>query len=172
VLPGHAAHAALARGHADDIELDAGRARLRRPVLITLDGIAKGFAVDLALSAMRRAGAASGWVNAGGDVGVYGDTVLPMQRRELDGSLTALGGLRNAAMASSRAGAPDPAFPGQIVAPAGHAAARGVWTVVARSAWRADALTKVAATAPAQGRTALIGALGGALLPSSLETCQ
>jgi thiamine biosynthesis lipoprotein len=40
----------------------------------------------------------------------------------------------------------------------------GVWTVVARRAWRADALTKVAALAPAQDRLDTVQRLGGRLI--------
>lgn len=172
VLPRHHARAYLARGDAADIELGPHWARLRRPILVTLDGIAKGYAVDLALRAMRAGGAARGWINAGGDVRVYGDLALPMQRREADGSMTPLGALRNAAMASSRVGPADADFPAHIVAPAAHVPACGVWTVVARSAWRADALTKVAATALPAERAGLVAALGGALVQPHKELLQ
>lgn len=163
-LPDHGGAPALARGSVDDILLGPGTASLRRPVRLTLDGVAKGFAIDLALSAMRRAGAPAGWVNAGGDVGVFGELTLPMQRREDDGSLRPLGGLRNAAMASSRCGPRDPAFPAEIVAPGPTAPASGIWTVLARSAWRADALAKVAALAPPERRVSLVRQLGGILV--------
>jgi len=167
-LPDHGGAAGLPRGAADDLEIGPGWARLRRPVQITLDGIAKGYAVDLAIAALRRAGAPAGSVNAGGDLRVYGELALPLQRRELDGRFTSLGALRNAAVASSRAAAPDQedaaAFPARVVAPEGRRPHAGVWTVLARSAWRADALTKVAANTPAPQRDALVRRLGGCLL--------
>lgn len=163
VLPDHGG-ALLAVGDADDITIVPGGAMLRRPVRITLDGIAKGYAIDLALSAMRRAGAVAGWINAGGDVAAFGDVALPLHRRELDGQLTALGALRNAALASSRVGARDDDFPAYLVGPAGCAPAPGVWSVMARSAWRADALTKVAANAQPEQRAQLLRELGGALV--------
>ncbi|MDM5177558.1 FAD:protein FMN transferase [Massilia sp. CCM 8695] len=168
-LPDHGGRPALERGSAADIEIGAHWARLRRPVRLTLDGIAKGYAVDLAVRALRRAGAEAGWVNAGGDVRVFGALVLPMHRRELDGAMLPLGGLRDAAMASSRAGHHDDAqeaaaFPAHIVAPPRGVPASGIWTVLARSAWRADALTKVAANAAPAARAALVRALGGALI--------
>ncbi|MFB9245646.1 FAD:protein FMN transferase [Massilia antarctica] len=176
-LPDHGGTPALERGSAADIEIGADWARLRRPVRLTLDGIAKGYAVDLAVRALRRAGAEAGWVNAGGDVRVFGALVLPMHRREFDGRLVPLGGLRDAAMASSRAGHHDdmqeaPAFPAHIVAPAHGQPATGIWTVLARSAWRADALTKVAANAAPAARADLIRALGGALIDPSGESIQ
>ncbi len=46
--------------------------RFRRPLTIDLGGIAKGFAVDYAIDALRNAGAQSGLVNAGGDLRVFG----------------------------------------------------------------------------------------------------
>lgn len=172
VLPDHGGAEPLARGCTSDIEIGAGWARLRRPVRLTLDGIAKGFAVDLAVRAMRRAGAASGWINAGGDLRVFGDSVLAVQRRELDGSYRSLGSLHNGAMASSRGGARDASFPAHLVGLGNTAASSGIWTVVARCAWRADALTKVAAAAPPTTRADLVARLGGALLEPDVETAS
>ena len=195
VLPDHGGPSPLPRGIADDIEfgwefdeefgkgLVKGWARLRRPIRITLDGIAKGFAIDCAIHALRCNGAVAGWINAGGDLRVFGDLALPVQRRELDGRLTSLGSLRKAAMASSRV-APtnttstntntseddeeNASFPSCIVAPAGQQPETGIWTVMARSAWRADALTKVAATVSASQRHAVIAQLGGCLIDAPL----
>jgi thiamine biosynthesis lipoprotein len=164
LLPDHGPGLPLLCGKPEDIELGAGWARLRRPVRLTLDGIAKGFAVDRAVHALRRAGAVSGWVNAGGDLRVFGDRALPVQRREIDGRLSPLGALRDAAMASSRAaGAADASFPSHIVGATGPAE---VLTVIARSAWRADALTKVAAATPPAERARAVAGLGGCLVAS------
>ena len=173
ILPNHDGPSAMPRGIAEDIEIGSDWALLRRPVRVTLDGIAKGYAVDLALRALRFSGATAGWVNAGGDLRVFGDVALPVQRRELDGQLTSLGALRNAALASSRS-APrqhpdDKSFPGHIVGVAGCMPAPGVWSVLARSAWRADALTKVAANVPDTERAQWIRKLGGCLLAASGE---
>lgn len=165
VLPDHGGPVALARGVADDIVLGHDWACLRRPLRLTLDGIAKGYAVDLAIHALRRHGVAAGWVSAGGDLRVSGDMALPLQRRELDGSLSSLGSLRNAALATSHTAAQnDPAFPSRIISATGQAPEPGVWSVLAGSAWRADALTKVAAATAAAQRQALVRALGGCLL--------
>jgi len=147
-------------GRADDIDIGRRQARLCRPVRVTLDGIAKGYAVDLAVNAMRLAGARSGWINAGGDLRVFGDKVLQVHRREPDGALTPLGGLREAALASSRVGCvPDAAFPAFIVG--ADDVVPEVISVVARSAWRADALTKVVALVPRAERAAVAARLGG-----------
>jgi FAD:protein FMN transferase len=43
-----------------------------RPLHIDLGGIAKGYAVDCALTALRAAGCSQGLVNAGGDLAVFG----------------------------------------------------------------------------------------------------
>ncbi|MED5621162.1 FAD:protein FMN transferase [Ideonella sp. BN130291] len=164
VLPDHGGPEPVPVGEADDVVLGSGWALLRRPVRITLDGIAKGFAVDLAVQTLRRCGATSGWVNAGGDLRVFGERSVPVQRRELDDSLTPLGQLRNAALASSRVGgALDERFPGCIVGAPANAPVE-VLSVVARSAWRADALTKVAALTPPAERAARVAQLGGCLL--------
>jgi thiamine biosynthesis lipoprotein len=167
VLPDHGGPSALPQGDAHDLELGTGWARLRRPVRLTLDGIAKGYAVDQAVRTLRRAGVRAGWVNAGGDLRVFGDVAVPLRRREPDGRLRALGALRNGAVATSLT-APAPelsaAFPGRLLGPQGEPAAPGTWTVLAASAWRADALTKVAANTPDAQRAAVIEGLGGRLV--------
>ena len=49
-----------------------GAVRFVRPLLVDLGGIAKGYAVDLAIAALRRAGVPQACVNAGGDLRFYG----------------------------------------------------------------------------------------------------
>jgi len=164
VLPDHGGGRRLDCGSADDIQLQRNKARLLRPVFVTLDGIAKGYAVDCAIKSMQRHGVTAGWVNAGGDLRVFGDMVLPVRRREMDGRHTPLGSLQQAAIATSCVrSVHDVAFPAWIVGGA-HAPATGVWSVLARTAWRADALTKVASLAPQSERAALIERLGGRLV--------
>ncbi|WP_238947599.1 FAD:protein FMN transferase [Caldimonas brevitalea] len=167
VLPDHGGDY-IDVGEAGDLELGAAGARLRRPLRLTLDGIAKGYAVDLAVGTLKRQGARAGWVNAGGDLRVFGDLALPVHRREPDGRMQALGILREAAVATSQrkaGGLGDDRCPGCIVAPPDLRAAdaAGVWTVLARSAWRADALTKVAANAGDAADRA-VASLGGRLV--------
>ena len=158
-------------GCAEDIQLAPGRARLQRPVRITLDGLAKGYAVDCAIAALKRAGMPWGWVNAGGDLRVFGDNALPVTQRRIDGSSRDLGALRNAALATSNAGGTATAqTPGLIVPGREQSAssptlgASATFSVISRFAWRADALTKVAALAPAHERAARVAALGGLLI--------
>jgi FAD:protein FMN transferase len=172
VLPDLGGPAPLERGEAADLHLGRGWARLRRPVRITLDGIAKGYAVDLAIEAMRRSGAAAGCVNAGGDLRAFGHAV-PVHRREADDRLVPLGALRDAAIATSRAlpqeSGWDAGRPGLIVPAAGRSPVPGVFTVLARKAWRADALTKVACLAAEAQRTALLRRLGGVLVQPAVD---
>lgn len=164
-LPDHGGTRALERGTAADLEIGRGWARLARPVRITLDGIAKGYAVDLAIGALRHAGADAGWVNAGGDLRAFGEVTVPIQLRDRHGRLTTAGGLRNMAIATSHVASDDDdepaATPGRIVGLRGLPAAGGLWSVLARSAWRADALTKVAACTPAAQRAGTVARLGG-----------
>lgn len=150
----------LGSGSVQDIVIGSDRVRLERHAQLSLDGIAKGYAVDLAISALRRAGAASGWVNAGGDLRVFGDARLPVVRRELDGSMRPLGVINNAALASSRVNDEADDFPALIVG-APH---KGVHSVMARFAWRADALTKVAANTARADRANAVARLGGMLM--------
>lgn len=57
-----------------DIELQAGdHIFFRRPLQIDLGGIAKGFAVDLAIDHLSACGVYSAIVNAGGDLRVHGE---------------------------------------------------------------------------------------------------
>lgn len=58
---------------ADLLLLGGNRLRSRRALRIDLGGIAKGFAVDQAVAALRRAGASQGCVNAGGDLRLFGE---------------------------------------------------------------------------------------------------
>jgi FAD:protein FMN transferase len=60
-------------GNWRDIVLDDQcRIRFRRPVIIDLGGIAKGFAVDRAVEALKDNGVTAGIVNAGGDLRTFG----------------------------------------------------------------------------------------------------
>lgn len=160
-LPDHGNEASLPAGVADDIELRGNHACLRRPVRITLDGIAKGYAVDCALAVLRHRGHPDAWINAGGDLAVRGHYAMPVRVR---GSETVLE-LRNAALATSVSGAEfDASLPGSIVDARAATIASGTWSVLAHRAWRADALTKVAALIAAKDRSAMLARFGGRLL--------
>ncbi|HEX7634579.1 MAG TPA: FAD:protein FMN transferase [Noviherbaspirillum sp.] len=56
--------------------------RKSRALWIDLGGIAKGYAVDLAVAELKRCGVQSACVNAGGDLRVFGDTSFPVLIRD------------------------------------------------------------------------------------------
>lgn len=90
------------RGTGADIEiLDEEHVRCARPLLIDLGGIAKGYAVDRAVAAMLRAGAAQGLVNAGGDLRMFGDRPWPVALRDADGGVRREIQLADCAVATS-----------------------------------------------------------------------
>ena len=68
-----------------------------------LGGIGKGYAVDAAAETLVAAGCTAGWVNAGGDLRVFGNTALTLQMRDEDhGGTRPWGRLRDGACATSR----------------------------------------------------------------------
>ncbi len=150
----------LAGGDWRDLELNSISARLARPVLVTLDGIAKGFAVDSAITELKCLGVNGGWINAGGDIRVFGDVVLPIAVRDHQDKEHLLGGLQNAAVATSTSIA-TPDFPGVLLDGCGQSLPPMTSTVIAHSAWRADVLTKVAAATLPRERAEYVARLGG-----------
>lgn len=88
LIPMHAEQPEPKAAHWTWLEIQRSAVRLHRPGCIDLGGIAKGFAVDRAIDALREAGALRGLVNAGGDVAGYGQgwpvqIVEPRARRPL-----------------------------------------------------------------------------------------
>jgi len=107
-------------------------------VKLDLGGIAKGHAVDRAIEALQAAGASRGWVNAGGDLRVFGRLELPVQLRdEQAGGTRPFGHLCDGAMATSHFGA--------ATRSRHTAGALAHVTVIAPQCLWADALTKVVA---------------------------
>lgn len=134
-----------------DLELGSdGSVRVRRQLAITLDGIAKGFAVDRAIEKLQEAGLERGAVNAGGDLRLFGDEEEPVYVRDprAPGTFVCLGSIRNAGIATS-AGyfsvSPliDPRTRCEVRS---HASA----SVIANDCMTADALTKPCLLAPAR----------------------
>lgn len=142
-------------GRLDDLELPAlGQVILRAALHLDLGGIAKGFAVDRALDALRDGGCSGGLVNAGGDLATFGGTERAIHCRRADGRSVVVS-LRDAALASSDTAHRSPPVEHQGyyhgsrkgIRPQGYAA------VVAPNAATADALTKcVLATGSAATR--------------------
>ena len=119
-----------------DAELRGGNTVcLRSRIAVTLDGIAKGYAVDRAVEILRNAGVPNGVVNAGGDLRTFGDSFAPVHVRHpaSPGAFTYIGRVRDAAVASSAANG------------------RGA-TVIAPDCLTADALTKPCLLAPPRAR--------------------
>jgi thiamine biosynthesis lipoprotein len=72
-------------------------------VIVDLGGIAKGFAVDRAVEALKRAGVPSGVVNAGGDLRVFGlkSELVHLRRPDKPMQLASAINLRERALATS-----------------------------------------------------------------------
>lgn len=120
---------------------------------LTLDlgGIAKGFAVDRAVEALQQYGAKSGYVNAGGDLRVFGNAAYDIQIRNPHhpSELITLGTLENGAIASSGLYYCDrlKTNQGHIVNPKTmqQILFTESYSVIAPECMHADALTKVLA---------------------------
>lgn len=66
-----------------DVRLLPGRqVSFRRPLWLDFGGIAKGYAVDRAVAALRARGVHAGMVNAGGDLRVFGRTLETVHVRD------------------------------------------------------------------------------------------
>jgi FAD:protein FMN transferase len=79
------------------------RVFFRRRLMVDLGGIAKGFAVDQAVAALKGSGVSKGIVNAGGDLRVFGPTLQVIHLRHPSKPTHAAGAvrLRERAMATS-----------------------------------------------------------------------
>ena len=126
------------------------RVLFEQPILIDLGGIAKGFAVDQAIHALRRGGCTGAIVNAGGDLRAFGSEPRPIHLRRQSG-LVKVAEIRCGAIATS---SPHTVLPDRLAQPIGSIVdplsqrawqSEGSVMVAARSCVIADALTKVAA---------------------------
>lgn len=131
-----------------DVRLDtrAKTVSFARPLWLDLGGIAKGYAVDLAVTVLRRRGMTQGSVNAGGDLRVFGprsEVVLLDRSRGRDPPDRAVR-LRNASLAGSGGPADSPPqLAGHFDGRSRCAAPASFAVVMARRCVYADALTKV-----------------------------
>ena len=76
----------LQAGRLPDLALSAPEMKFHSalcqlPLALDLGGIAKGYAIDRAIEALRAAGCVSGYINAGGDLRIYGRTERVLLRR-------------------------------------------------------------------------------------------
>jgi thiamine biosynthesis lipoprotein len=151
--PGATGGAGDAAVPGETLEMLAGQhIRFRRPgTRIDLGGIAKGFAVDRAIEALRAHRVTTALVNAGGDLAAFGPKAWPIHLRDPRDPRETIGAIeiRDEALAST-GGAFDPitsplvartaVFDPRTRAPAAMVAGA---TVRASSAMVADALTKL-----------------------------
>ena len=130
---------------------DEGLCRLA-PLRLDLGGIAKGYAVDIAIASLQAAGAQCAIVNAGGDLrcfGERGETVgirHPAEPRQVARTIR----LHNAAMATSAPYFSPVPQHSALYDTARQQCRTGVFSVsiTAPTCMSADALTKVALNAP------------------------
>lgn len=142
-------------GGIEDIQLIApDLIKSLRPVCLDLGGIAKGFAVDIAVRILESDGICSGVVNAGGDLRVFGGAFRPIHIRNpsAPAELIEIGALKNGALAtSSLYFAKRDHQLSHIINPLAtmdseiHAQMSGSFSVLAKECVYADALTKVLA---------------------------
>jgi thiamine biosynthesis lipoprotein len=140
--------------------LSSNRVCVRGPVPdLDLGGIAKGFAVDRAVDALRVEGIESGAVNAGGDLRAFGSVAQPLAIRDpqTPSQIYHLGILQDEAVATST-NATDPRGGGRLLRARGRRLwiGRGSASVRAASCMMADALCKVVAAMGPKGAQSLL----------------
>ena len=157
LLPRFEAPADFVNGWRDIELLPGGRIRYAKPVRVDLGGIAKGYAVDLAVRSLRRSAIENIVVNAGGDLRVAGPESHDVRLRHPSSPSTSAhtAALRNAALATS-AGyfsrrARVTGVVSALVNPCDGTPYLGEHSVSVRAGncMTADALTKVVLFAPA-----------------------
>ena len=135
-----------------DVELGPGRrVRFTRKLLIDLGGIAKGYAVDRAVDALREAGVSQGIVNAGGDLRVFGphSALVHVRHPRTPHACVQLARVRESALATSALYFSRRRVRGRLVSPIVDHRGRvpcletASVSVVAPTCAVADALTKV-----------------------------
>lgn len=127
-----------------DLHVARGVVAVTRPLRLDLGGIAKGFAVDRAIAALRRAGVAAATVNAGGDLRGYGaDEWVALTPRHAAPPVAVL--IADGALASSDVAAAiaDRGAPQHRDPVTGVSLEPGFASVAAPGCAVADALTKV-----------------------------
>ena len=122
-----------------------------KPLCLDLGGIAKGFAVDVAVDSLLADGIESGYVNAGGDLLVFGSETQAIQIRNpaAPAELIHIGTLQNGAIATSSLyfSKREIQSTSYVVNPSTNEYLdfSGSYSVIANECIYADALTKVLA---------------------------
>lgn len=135
----------------DIVLLPDNRVRLACSLSIDLSGIAKGYAVDLAIKALADAGMSAGKVNAGGDLRVFGDAsqCISVRNPNAHTHIIPLLELTHGAAATSAGYYSERLHQGRMVTPIIHPHSRAACqsglsvTVLAKDCMTADALTKI-----------------------------
>ena len=140
-----------------DVELlPRQRVRFARPLALDLGGIAKGFAVDLAIAELQAAGLPAATVNAGGDLRTFGPRAATVHLRDprAPQHFAHQIEIENCAVATSSPCFTERRWRGRLVShlvdPQSARATTGAISVTVRApeCWLADALTKVVLHAP------------------------
>ena len=150
LLPRHSERVNTSCGSIMDLVLtEPNLVSSKTQLALDLGGIAKGFAVDKAVGMLQLCGVTSGYVNAGGDLRVFGNISQEIQVRNPNNpsELISLGSLENGAIASSGLYYCDHSKPnqGHIVNPQTMEQLEFTesYSVIASECIYADALTKV-----------------------------
>lgn len=144
-------------------ELDLPRPQIavqKADMQLDLGGIAKGYAVDRAIDALRTAGCHGGIVNAGGDVAAFGERRYHILLRDSRGETRIE--LQNMALATSVVGenARPKEHRGYYNGVDGRAILRGSVSIMAPTAALADGLTKCVLAGESAANVALMRVLG------------
>jgi FAD:protein FMN transferase len=154
LLPRHLNHQVIDRleqfGGIEHLQfLEPTLVRSDLPLCLDLGGIAKGFAVDLAVNVLQSAGVPTGSVNAGGDLRVFGSTAQDIQIRNPKNpyEVIDLGNMCEGAIATSSLyfAKRDEYLQSYMVNPMNHDHVEfsESYSVIAKECIYADALTKV-----------------------------
>ena len=178
-LPDHGFKNLFARDFNALVILPRLRVRLRAPVILHLDALVRGYAIDQAVKRLISHGMTRGMVSAGSELRLFGGQASAVHLREANGQITTLGSWRNTAMSTS---APSLTIETESHLPACMSAQGGcnerlcphfaqcphAWsTVIAGDTWRASSLKSIAHAIPLKERAQRIAQLGGRLLASA-----
>lgn len=151
-LPGQVEKKSKSWGSYEDIKfLSAHKISFRNPLMIDLGGIAKGFAVDQAVTVLKSAGMKNGSVNAGGDLKIFGRKNQPVYVKSPSrpSDLVLIGEVKEMSVATSSHYYSRKYLKGRqvssIMNPLQNKPCLKKWSVsvMASSCMTADALTKV-----------------------------
>jgi thiamine biosynthesis lipoprotein len=183
-LPDHGFPDLFARDITALVFLPRLRVRLRSPVVIYLDDLVRGYAIDQAVQILITQGVTRGVVKAGTELRLFGKDEARVHLRESNGNMTTLGSWSNTAMSTSALGlSVDSAQPTpRCMSANGGCDERAcphfqhcphAWsTVVSCETWRASSLKSIAQAIPLKERAERIAQLGGHLLASRTDSAH